>query len=144
MTGCAARAAPLENAESRRRALVLAALAAVVAFAALGKVLSPQFLIWVLPLGVLAFAWRMHLLAAAVAAASALTLVEFPARYADVVAREPVALWLVAARDALLVVAVALAARELLGAARTTRADDQQPSPRGHPLGAARGSCLVR
>ena len=46
------------------RELVLASLAAVAAFASLGKVLSPQFMIWVLPLAALAFAWRMHALAA--------------------------------------------------------------------------------
>lgn len=96
------------------RTLVLAALTACVAFAALGKVLSPQFLIWAMPLGALALAWRMHALAALVALAALLTLVEFPAHYFDVVAREPAALWLVAARDAALVATVVVACRALL------------------------------
>jgi hypothetical protein len=106
------------------RSLVLASLTACVAFAALGKVLSPQFLIWAAPLGALALAWRMHALAALVALATVLTLVEFPLHYADVVAREPAALWLVAARDAVLVAAVAVAARGLVSAARS-----QAPAP---------------
>ncbi len=96
-----------------RRRLVLAALAAVTAFAVLGKVLSPQFVIWVLPLGVLAFAWRMHALALAVLAALVLTQVEFPAHYFDVVAREPLALALVAARDLVLLAVLALSLRAL-------------------------------
>ena len=96
-----------------RRRLVLAALAAVTAFAVLGKVLSPQFVIWVLPLGVLAFAWRMHALALAVLAALVLTQVEFPAHYFDVVAREPLALALVAARDLVLLTVLALSLRAL-------------------------------
>ena len=55
---------PLDGPHARRRpALVLAALTAVAAFAALGKVLSPQFLIWLVPLAALAFAWRMYALA---------------------------------------------------------------------------------
>ena len=62
----------------------------------LGKVLSPQFVIWVLPLGALAFAWRMYALAAAVALVAVLTQVEFPAHYFDVVAREPLAIGVVA------------------------------------------------
>ena len=45
------------------RAVVLASLGAVAAFACLGRVLSPQFLVWTVPLGALAFAWRMHALA---------------------------------------------------------------------------------
>ena len=96
------------------RALVIASLAAAAAFAALGKVLSPQFLIWVAPLAALALAWRMYALAVAAGGAIALTLVEFPARYADVVAREPFASTLVAARTVLLLAAVALAVRALL------------------------------
>ena len=71
------------------RALVLASLAAVVAFAALGKVLSPQFLIWVVPArGAGLRRGAMDALAAAVAAAIVLTLLEFPARYFDLVARD--------------------------------------------------------
>jgi hypothetical protein len=92
---------------------VLTSLAATIAFALLGKVLSPQFVIWALPLGALAFAWRMHALAAAVALAAILTQVEFPAHYFDVVAREPLALVLVAARNAALLAVLVLALREL-------------------------------
>lgn len=95
------------------RAVVLASLTAVAGFAALGKVLSPQFLVWVAPLGALALAWRMHALAAATATAILLTLVEFPSRYFDVVDGEPFALAVVGLRDAVLLAAVALAVREL-------------------------------
>ena len=75
--------------------------------------LSPQFVIWALPLGALALAWRIHALAAAVALAAVLTQVEFPAHYFDVVAREPLALALVAVRNAVLLAALVLAVREL-------------------------------
>jgi hypothetical protein len=102
-----------DGAEDDRGRLVLAALAAVAAFAVLGKVLSPQFVIWVLPLGVLALAWRMHALALAVLAACVLTLIEFPAHYFDVVAREPLALVLVAIRDLVLLAVLALSVRAL-------------------------------
>jgi hypothetical protein len=95
------------------RELVLTSLAAAVAFALLGKVLSPQFVIWVIPLGALAFAWRLYALAAAVALAAILTQVEFPAHYFDVVAREPLALALVAVRNAVLFAVLVLAVRAL-------------------------------
>jgi hypothetical protein len=90
------------------RELVLASLTAVAAFATFGKVISPQYLVWTLPLAALALAWRMHALFGTLAAATLLTFVEFPARYTDVVRGEPAALALVGARDALLVAAVAL------------------------------------
>ena len=106
LVGRAARA-------GERRQVVLASLAAVTAFAALGKVLSPQFVIWVLPLGALALAWRMHALALAVLAAAVLTQVEFPAHYFDVVAREPLALALVALRDLVLIAVLGLSLRAL-------------------------------
>ena len=67
---------------------MLAALGAVAAFACLGKVLSPQYLVWTVPLGALAFAWRQHALALAVALATLLTQVEFPAPYFELVDRE--------------------------------------------------------
>jgi hypothetical protein len=95
------------------RELVIASLAGTIAFALFGKVLSPQFVIWALPLGALAFAWGRYALAAAIAAAAILTQVEFPAHYFDVVAREPLALALVALRNAALLTALVLAVREL-------------------------------
>jgi uncharacterized membrane protein len=105
--------APGGHRDDAGRRLVLASLAAVTAFAVLGKVLSPQFVIWVLPLGVLAFAWRMHALALAVLAALVLTQIEFPAHYFEVVAREPLALALVALRDLVLLAVLALSMRAL-------------------------------
>ena len=92
--------------------LLVAAAAAVAAFVAFGKVLSPQFLVWLLPLVPLAFVDVGVGAGTAVlfAGALALTQVWFPSRYWDVVALEPVA-WLVVCRDAVLVALfVALAA----------------------------------
>jgi hypothetical protein len=103
------------------RELVLASLAACAGFALFGKVLSPQFVIWVLPLGALAFAWRMHALAAAVALVAVLTQIEFPAHYFDVVAREPPAIGLVAMRNLALAGVIALSLRELRAARRAPR-----------------------
>ena len=119
VTLCAVAAARDREGASGRT-LVLASLAATTAFAVLGKVLSPQFLIWVVPLAALAAAWRMWPLAAACAAAIALTLVEFPIHYDDVVARDGAWLWLVAVRNAVLAAAVVLAVRAALSPARTT------------------------
>ena len=114
---CAGAAAGAARAEDRAgagaRELVIACLAACTAFALLGKVLSPQFLIWVVPLGALAFAWRMHALAAAVALAAVLTQIEFPRHYFDVVAREPLAIGLVAARNLALLAVLVLSVRAL-------------------------------
>jgi Glycosyltransferase family 87 len=93
--------------------LIIACLSACVAFALFGKVLSPQFLIWVLPLGALAFSWRLHGLVASVAAAAVLTQLEFPAHYFDVVAREPLAIGLVALRNLALIAVLVLSVRAL-------------------------------
>jgi hypothetical protein len=95
------------------RELVLGGLAACAAFALFGKVLSPQFVTWVLPLGALAFAWRMYALAAAVALVALLTQIEFPAHYFDVVARDPLAIGLVALRNVALGAVILLSVREL-------------------------------
>jgi MFS family permease len=109
LAAAAGRAPPSE------RRLVLAALASVAAFAALGRVLSPQFMIWLVPLGALALAWRMYALAATTAGAIGLTLVEFPSRYFALVDRQPFPVAVVAVRDALLLAVLALAGRELFG-----------------------------
>lgn len=106
------------------RRLVIAALGAVTAFVCLGRVLSPQYLLWVLPLGALALAWGRYALAATVAAAVVLTQVEFPAHYFDLLDREPWVVAVVALRDATLVAVVALAVREL-GAPAPVRAGSE-------------------
>jgi len=96
-----------------RERLLAASAAAVCAFVAFGKVLSPQFLIWLIPLVVLA---RCRLAAAALAAALVLTQLWFPYRYWDFALEfDPVASWLVLARD---VVLVALTLLLVLRAAR--------------------------
>jgi hypothetical protein len=95
------------------RSLVLASATALVACAALGKVLSPQFLMWTVPLLALAAAWGMRRLAGLVALAMGLTLAEFPSRYFDLVAREPAAVAIVAARNLALVAAVGMAVEAL-------------------------------
>jgi hypothetical protein len=124
---CAAVAMPPRRLRGRRP-LVIASLAACAAFALCGKVLSPQFVIWVLPLGALAFAWRMHALAAAVALAALLTQVEFPAHYFDVVAREPLAIGLVALRNLALAAVVALSVRELQARRQQDLLDRRRPA----------------
>jgi uncharacterized membrane protein len=108
------------------RRLVLASLAAVAAFAALGKVLSPQYMLWLVPLGALAFAWRLHALAAAVAAAAVLTRVEFPARYFDLVDRETFPVAVVAVRNLVLLAVLVLALRALGAAAGQQQLLDRQ------------------
>jgi hypothetical protein len=116
-----------------RARLFVASAAAVVAFVAFGKVLSPQFLIWLIPLVPLALptanavetdasrgqppgpAPNGHALLPTMAAFSAalvLTHLWFPSRYWDYVGLGPEA-WLVLARDLVLVALCVLLAREL-------------------------------
>jgi hypothetical protein len=109
------------------RVLVLASLASVAAFAALGKVLSPQYMLWLVPLGALAFAWRLHALASTTAAAAVLTQVEFPARYFDLVDRELFPVAVIALRNVALIAVLVLVLRAL----RSTL--DQQLLERGRP-----------
>jgi hypothetical protein len=90
-----------------REGLLAGSAAAVAALVALGKVLSPQFLIWLLPL-VPAVAGAGGLAACAVLLAALVTTqLWFPFRYWDVVALEPVGL-LVVVRNVLLVALYAI------------------------------------
>ena len=90
-------------------ALVTASAAALLAFVALGKVLSPQFLIWLIPVVPLAASLGATTL---LAAALVLTELWFPYRYWDL-AREfdPLVSWLVLARDLALVGVLAVLVR---------------------------------
>jgi hypothetical protein len=83
-------------------------------------VLSPQFLIWLVPLVPLVLA---PLAAAVLVAALVLTQLWFPSRYWDYVGLGPEA-WLVLGRDLVLVALVVLLVREL---SRPGRAEPHTP-----------------
>ena len=90
-----------------RERLLVASAAAVVAFIAFGKVLSPQFLIWLLPLVPLVGGSAGIAACCVFAGALVTTQLWFPHRYWDVVALEPAG-WLVLVRDLLLVALLAV------------------------------------
>jgi hypothetical protein len=83
--------------------LVRWSAASVAAFVALGKVLSPQFLIWLLPLVPLVRGRRGFAASALLGLSLLLTQVWFPIRYFDLVAFEPFPSWVLLARDLALV-----------------------------------------
>jgi hypothetical protein len=97
--------------------LLLGAAGAVVAFVALGKVLSPQFLIWLVPLVPLVAGGAGLAGAAVLGAALVTTHAWFPTRYWDVVALEAVG-WLVLVRDVLLVALLAVLVAALASGSR--------------------------
>jgi hypothetical protein len=104
------------------RGLGLAGLAAAAAVASLGKVLSPQFMLWLVPLAAVAWAWGMWALALVTTAAISVTLVWFPDRYFDLVDRDEFPLAAVAGRNILLLLMLALAAWEIRRLVRASRA----------------------
>ncbi len=82
--------------------LLIASAAAVCAFVAFGKVLSPQFLVWLLPLMPFLLLRRAYLQLGLYAATLAVTQLWFPYRYWEVANLQRTA-WLVFLRDLLLV-----------------------------------------
>ena len=114
------------------RGLALAGFGAAAAMVSLGKVVSPQFMLWLVPLAALAWAWGMRALAVVTAAAVATTMFWFPERYFDLVDREPLPLAAVALRNALLVAMLALVARELRRLLRAS-GEAARSRPQAHP-----------
>ncbi|MFD8199875.1 glycosyltransferase 87 family protein [Streptomyces sp. NPDC003470] len=93
-----------------------AALTAVLLFTVTSRVISPQYLVWLVGLaGVCGCfrASRMRVPAALVLAASAVTVLEFPVWFAHVVASDPLGIALLSVRNGLLVAAALVAARAL-------------------------------
>lgn len=88
------------------RHMVLCGFAALLAFVTLGKVLSPQYVIWLAPFAALAWVWGRRAVALLTAAAIALTHVEFPSRYFDLINVQTDVVVIVAARNALLLAAL--------------------------------------
>jgi uncharacterized membrane protein len=88
------------------RHLVLTGFAALLAFVTLGKVFSPQYVIWLAPFAALAWVWRRRAVALLTGAAIVLTHVEFPSRYFDLINQRTDAILIVAARNAVLLVAL--------------------------------------
>jgi uncharacterized membrane protein len=95
--------------ENQPRALVLASVAAVAAFAAFGKVFSPQYVIWLFPLIALGAAWGEWWIAGAAAVATLLTKIEFPGLFSDLVARKSATVLVVTERNFAVVLIVGIA-----------------------------------
>jgi hypothetical protein len=115
------------------RGMGLAGLASAAAFASLGKVLSPQFMLWLVPLAAVAFAWGMYALGVVTTAAIGATLAWFPDRYFDLVAREDTPLIAVAGRNGLLLLMLALVAWEVRRLIRESR-EPARSTPQVRPV----------
>ncbi|MFE1029152.1 glycosyltransferase 87 family protein [Streptomyces sp. NPDC058818] len=104
-----------------------AAFVAVLMFTVTSRVISPQYMVWLI--GVAAVcrcfrASRMRVPVALVLAASLVTVLEFPVWFAQVVASDPLGIALLFVRNGLLVAAALLAARALW----------RDTAPRGTPV----------
>jgi len=87
-----------------RERLLLASAAALAAFVAFGKVLSPQFLIWLIPVVPLVYGRRGLVATALLAAALVVTQLWFPYRYWNLALHfGALESWLVLVRDLVLV-----------------------------------------
>jgi hypothetical protein len=123
------------RAESRET-LVAAAAAAVCASVVLGKVLSPQFLVWLVPLVPLVAGRRGLVATGLLAAALVLTQLWFPSRYGEVVALEPAG-WLVLARNLTLLAVLGVTLSAVRGGSPHP---GRRPRARRPPAGSRRGS----
>ncbi|MEU4658185.1 glycosyltransferase 87 family protein [Streptomyces sp. NPDC023723] len=93
-----------------------AAFVAVLMFTVTSRVISPQYLVWLIGLGAVCLCFRVSRMGVPVAlvlAASAVTVLEFPLWFAHVVASDPLGVTLMFVRNGLLVAATVCAARVL-------------------------------
>ncbi|WSQ08492.1 DUF2029 domain-containing protein [Streptomyces sp. NBC_01231] len=93
-----------------------AAFVAVLMFTTTSRVISPQYLVWLVGLAAVCLSFRasrMVVPAALVLAACFVTVLEFPLWFAHVVASDPLGVALLAVRNGLLVLATLAAARVL-------------------------------
>jgi hypothetical protein len=97
------------------RHVVMCGFAGLLAFVTLGKVFSPQYVIWLAPFAALAWAWGSRCVALLTAGAIVLTHVEFPSRYFDLINGQTDVVVIVAARNALLLAALVVLAASLVG-----------------------------
>ncbi len=107
------------------RLFVAAAAATIVSLLVCGKVLSPQFMVWLLPIGFLIAGRYGRVAAALTAAAMLLTFAYFPHQYWDLVALHDLPIGLLVLRDSVLIALLA--------------ACWPRPSIAGRPLGRTLG-----
>ncbi|MBT2487110.1 DUF2029 domain-containing protein [Streptomyces sp. ISL-96] len=119
-----------------------AAFAAVLLFTTTSRVISPQYLLWLVGLAAACLVFRgsrMDRPARLVLAATAVTLLEFPVWFSHVVTSDPLGLLLLVVRNGLLVAATLMACRQLW--------QDTVPGPRdpdANPLPAQRGEAAEK
>ena len=111
------------------RHMILCGFAALLAFVTLGKVFSPQYVIWLAPFAALAWVWGQRAVALLVTTAIVLTHVEFPSRYFDLINEKAGVVLIVAARNALLLAALVVLAASL------ARASGEDPAMIDAPSG---------
>ncbi|MGC9382358.1 glycosyltransferase 87 family protein [Streptomyces sp. MH13] len=106
-----------------------AAFVAVLMFTVTSRVISPQYMVWLIGLAAACRCFgtsRMRVPAALVLAASPVTVLEFPVFFAQVVASDPLGVALLFVRNGLLVAAVLVAARALWRDTVPHRAGDRR------------------
>lgn len=104
-----ARALPKARPPGDARLFVAATAATMVAAVLTSKVLSPQFMLWLLPLGLLVAGRYGWAAIGSTVAAMLLTLAYFPHQYWELVALETGPITLLVARNAMLIVLLAAA-----------------------------------
>ncbi|MDK1475545.1 glycosyltransferase family 87 protein [Streptomyces sp. 549] len=117
-----------------------AAFTAVLLFTTTSRVLSPQYLLWLVGLAAVCLAlrsWHMRGPALLVLAATFFTLLEFPLGFGHVVASDAVGVTLLVVRNGLLV-AASLLAGAALWRSTVTAGDRPEPGPGGAGHGGAR------